>query len=946
MAPRTISCRVHARAWRLEQAADPHGAPAVWRKSDLVSVEIELQTPAAPGVATAAGRSELSQALADAGFPSLAAEVRAELEPGKQGLELVVTVVNVSPEEVPSGDPNLYEVVLAADVGPTESFLLDDLPDSFRYSREVPAYGVNGGVVVAETGAFVTSDLSDYEQPRPAFWDADSAGTQPDFSFSTLAADPLPTVKALVDAMQTWGGVYWAEAELERRAAEEGWSQETREAARSAGIDWLEEIKRVEGGLTLLKANPLVLRAFSLMNAAFAAAPGLRHAQWRPFQVGFMVGTLESLVEGSASRNVVDILRFPTGGGKTETYLGLLVTAAFLDRLNGKGQGVTGWARFPLRMLSLQQTQRFADVFAAAELLRRAEKLGGAPFAVGFLVGPGTPNDIKPNPNPGDPDPDDPDMPRRYQVLLHCPFCNGDQVEMRFDKAEWRLQHVCLQRDCPWRGPLPFFIVDQEIFRFLPTVVVGTLDKAAVISLQAAMRGLYSSPLGMCPNGHGYTYARRAKAPSGCLFPGCTARPVDLHQDAELFPPGIRIQDELHLLRDSLGAVDAHYEGLLDHLQASGGAAAKVLASSATIEGYRRQVDVLYRKDARVFPLPGPAAGHSFWASDTTGLARLYVGLAPRGTTIDYAADRATESLQRAVRRVLTEPEVVAAEALVDVAELPQLLSYYGTDVVYGSTLKDVEASARSFETQFDIQANSVTLTGRTPLEEVRAALERLVAPEPDFGSRIHLVAASSMLSHGVDVDRLNVMVMLGLPLATAEFIQTSSRVGRSVPGLVLVLHKIGRERDHKVFRTFRQFVANADRLVDAVPITRRSRRVLELTFPGLVMGRILGIHEPEALGKGLDALTTPSRFRTAITRLGLTEDAERAALESMLDATDALDEGLRLDIANYMRDFFREALDPVTTARFTSELLAKDTMRSLRDVEAQVPIYSRGGGR
>jgi len=945
-APRTISCGVSARAWKLEQAADPHGAPAVWKKGLPISVDVELPTPAAQGQVTAGGRPQLSQAFADAGFPGLGAEVRAELEPGKQGLELVVTVVNVSPEEIPSGDSNLYEVVLSADVGATAPFLLDDLPDSFRYSREVPAYGVNGGVSVTESGTFVTSDVAEYEQPRPSFWDEDAAGPPPDLSFASLAGDPRPAMKGLVDALHQWGGAYWSDEELERRAAQDYWSEETVGAARAAAAEWLEEIRRLEGGLALLNDNPLVLRAFSLMNAAFAAAPGIRHAQWRPFQAGFMLGSIDSLVRDSTSRSLVDILRFPTGGGKTETYLGLLVTAAFLDRLGGKGEGVSGWARFPLRMLSLQQTQRFADVFAAAELIREGEKLGGAPFSVGFLVGPGTPNDIKPIPGPGDPDPNDPEMPKRYQVLLHCPFCNGDKVEMRFDKASWRLEHVCPALDCPWRGPLPFFIVDQELFRFLPTVVVGTLDKAAVISLQAAMRGLYGAPLGRCPDGHGFTYAKRAKSPTGCLFPGCTARPIALQQADSLYPPGIRIQDELHLLRDSLGAVDAHYEGLLDHLQASAGTAAKVLASSATIEGYRRQVEVLYRKSARVFPLPGPVAGRSFWASDTAELARLFVGFAPRGTTLDYAADRATESLQRAVRRVLTEGELVAAEASVDQAELPSLLSYYGTDVIYGSTLKDVEASARSFETQFDIQANAVTLTGRTPLDDVRAALERLVTPEAEYEKRIHLVAASSMLSHGVDVDRLNAMVMLGLPLATAEFIQTSSRVGRSVPGLVLVLHKIGRERDHKVFRTFRQFVANADRLVDPVPITRRSRRVLELTFPGLVMGRILGVHEPEALRRGLDALTTPPRFRTAIARLGLTEDAERAVIEAILGATGPLDEGIRTDIATYMRDFFRAALDPVTTARFTSELLTKDVMRSLRDVEAQVPIYSRGGTR
>ena len=115
------------------------------------------------------------------------------------------------------------------------------------------------------------------------------------------------------------------------------------------------------------------------------------------------------------------------------------------------------------------------------------------------------------------------------------------------------------------------------------------------------------------------------------------------------------------------------------------------------------------------------------------------------------------------------------------------------------------------------------------------------------------------MLSHGVDIDRLNVMVMLGLPLATAEFIQTTSRVGRTHPGLVIVLHKIGRERDAAVYRTFPSFVAHADRLIDPVPITAKSRRVLELTFAGLEQGRMYGIHEPAAIAAGLRQLTTPA---------------------------------------------------------------------------------------
>jgi hypothetical protein len=871
------------------------------------------------------------------------------MEIGKQGPELIVSLVNTSPEEVPDVDTNFYEAWLEVDVGPTLPFVLDDLPDSFRYDRTVPAYGVNCGVRRTASSTFETTDLIRTDQPRPEYWDQETLGEAPELTFRRLALDPLPPLRSLLVAMRRWGERFWSEAERSRRAAADAWTPEMIDEARRAAGEFDDERARLEQGVRLLEEDENLLRSFKLMNLSFQRTVGLKHNAWRPFQIGFLLASLSALASrtNNPDLDTVDTLWFATGGGKTETYLGLVVTAAFLDRITGKRQGITAWARFPLRMLSLQQTQRFANVLAAAELVRQEDNIEGSVFSVGFLVGPGTPNRIPVEPRPGDPDANDPSMPREYQVLLRCPFCDSDDIDMRFDRGRWRLDHWCKNRSCPWNGPLPFHIVDDEIFRFLPTVVVGTLDKAANIALQAAMRGLYAAPLAMCPTaGHGFTYAPRSKTPNGCLVPRCTASPSSLSQDAALFPPRIRIQDELHLLRDSLGAVDSHYEGLLDQLQQSVGSRAKCVASSATIAGYREQVEVLYQKRGRLFPLPGPRATSSFWSKSSTRLARIFVGLAPRGVTLDYATDRSNEALQRAVRRALVEPATVAAAAGVAEASIPGLALFYGVDVVYGSTLRDVEAAARSFETQIPLDPiNSVALTGKTPLEDVREALRRLTDPEPQFDDRIHLVAASSMLSHGVDVDRLNVMVVLGLPLSTAEFIQTTSRVGRRYPGLVFVLHKIGRERDAKVFRSFGPFVQHADRLIDPVPITRRSRRVLELTFPGIFAARVLGIHEPLALSRRLRQLTTPATLRQAFARLPVLEADELRSLMDLLGIRlDPLAEGMRRDVTDYLREVFRQLNDPATTARFVSELLPSDPMRSLRDVEEQVPVFSRGG--
>jgi hypothetical protein len=709
-------------------------------------------------------------------------------------------------------------------------------------------------------------------------------------------------------------------------------------------------VARLAEGLRLLEGDDSVRRAFSLANRAFDVALSIRHTQWRPFQLGFVVSNLASIVDESADgeRHVVDTLWFATGGGKTETYLLYVLTAAFHDRLRGKTEGITSWGRFPLRMLSLQQTQRFADVLVAADRVRREERIRGA-FALGFLVGNnGTPNRIPTAPRAHEPDYRDPDMPARYQVLLRCPFCGSDQLTMAFDQARWALDHLCAAPGCHSGGrPIPFRIVDEEIYRSLPTVVIGTLDKAASVSMQAAMRGFYGAPAGRCSiQTHGYTYAPRSRTPNGCLFPGCTARSVALAQDPSLYAPTVRMQDELHLLRDSLGAVDAHYEALLDDLQAHDASHPKIIASSATLAGQEHQIRVLYRREGRSFPLPGPQAGRSLWSRETDSLARRFAGLAPRGVTLEYSTDQLTESLQQAVRRAVDDPASVAAEIGVDPGVVPLLVLTYGVDVVYGTNLKDVEAVARSFDSQIRLdRVNAATLTGRTPLEEVRATLARLTHPEPDFYDRIHLVAASSMLSHGVDIGGLNVMVMLGLPLSTAEFIQTTSRVGRTHPGLVLVLHKIGRERDAAVYRTFPSFVQHADRLLDPVPITSKSRRILELTFAGLESARLYGVHEPAALAAGLRQLTLPTAVRRAFSRLPVPEPAELNALIEMLAFRGPLDENLRRDLTEYIREFYRALNDPASTAQWVSDLFPTGKpMLSLRDVEQQAPVFSAGG--
>lgn len=948
--PCAVGIRVRpagALPWSFEVCASlrvwTRGEDKIWRKSAECRQCLTAYVSDESLEPSMLALNDLGEALAkETGVVGLAAEVRVDVERGRDGFpDCIVRLINTS--SVPpntSVDPNFYEVSLTAKVLRSVPFLLEALPDSFRYDRRIPAYGLNCGVSALPGGGVCTLPAVSAEIARPIYWTDEAP--EPDLTFETLASDPLPSLKLLVDCHSAWGARAWSKEALDTRAREGRWSDEMRQEAAREAEAFQSEADRMRDGLRLLEsADGLVLGAYQLMNRAIAHSSRGKYQGWRPFQVGFQLTALRAVLGEGVAGEPVDVLWFSTGGGKTETYLGLVVVAAVFDRMRGKLSGVTAWSRFPLRLLSLQQTQRFADAVAGAEIERRRAGLPGDPFSLGFFVGAGnTPNRIRPDPGVGEPDPFDENMPSAYSVLLECPFCFGP-LQMTFDHERWALQHRCINEKCPWPDDaLPFYIVDEEIYRFLPTVIVGTLDKVASLGIQGAMRGLVGAPWGLCSShGHGYTYAPRAERLNGCLVPGCRGVRQPLPQRTSLYRSTFRLQDELHLIRDSLGAVDSHYESLVDHLETHlSGGRSSILASSATLTGCERQTRMLYRRESRIFPRQGPEARNSFWTGDSSTVLRRYVALAPMGVTHEFAADRILTELQEAIRELNEHPARICDELGVDPALSPALVDLYGTNVVYGNTIRDLEASVRSLETQVPVgRLNVATLTGSTPFESVRSALQRLQSPEVDFFDRIHVVAASAMMSHGVDLDRLNVMVMLGQPLATAEFMQISARIGRRWPGLVIVLHRMARERDASLYRTFVPFVEQGDRFVEAIPVTRRSRRVLERTLPGLEMARLLMIHEERAGS----ALTTVAKLRAESTKGGFSKDVELDALIEMLGFAGPLDEGLRTTLQEWLDTFFRNLAFPSSTVRFPNDLSPTGRpMLSLRDVEEQSPVH------
>lgn len=938
--PIKFSAKVQFYLWLRERATGGEHTWQ-WRKSDALICEVQVLLDGWTGERTF-GSDLISASLKAIGAETLAAEVRVSVTLKTSDVQVVeVTFVNVGPEVEALADGRLFECSLTISGITRIPFELEALPDSFRFNRRVEAFGINCGAEV-EGGNLRTSDAPAKSRYRPRYWSASSPC--PDLKFETLAQSPVEPCEALLHAFGEWAKASWSEEALKKRAEDEHWSPAMIEEAELARRDFTSEQFRVASGVRYLKEDSALRTAFSAMNEAMKISAKGKYDSWRPFQIAFLLANLRSIVEPEKETDIVDIVWFATGGGKTETYLGLLITAAILDRMRGKLSGITAWSRFPLRMLSLQQTQRFANALAAAEIVRKGHELPGDPFSLGFLVGgSATPNRIKKESKRAIEDADKiSELVNPFRLLEVCPFCRNKGVTTKFDRRTWRLVHLCAVAGCASEGnPLPIFVIDDEIWRFLPTIVVGTLDKAANIARQTGMRGLVGFPWGMCSKpGHGYTYATRKEFPTGCLVPDCKGVAVKLPMEGRHYAPTFRLQDELHLLRDSLGAVDAHYEAALDGIQRQlTGSVPKILASSATLSGYKKQVDVLYNRSARVFPQPPPNDGAGFWTSDSSALMRRYIALAPRRLTVEFVVDRLIVTLQSSIRELLTSPDEICEKLRISPEFVPFLVDIYGTNVVYGNTLKDIDAVIRSADTQYsDLSppANVDSLTGRTGFDNIRAILDRLEHREPSFRDRIHIIAASSMMSHGVDIDRLNVMVMLALPLGVAEFIQATARVGRRWPAFVVVVPKMTRERDASVYRSFPEFISHGDRFVEPIPITRKSRQVLQRTIAGLEMARVQLIHEPEAHS----SLALVRAFNSFVKTNSKVLDDDLCSIARDLGFSDN-DELLNEELKQWFERFSRNLQEPPADTQFLSQISPTgDPMTSLRDVEEQAPIY------
>ena len=582
-----------------------------------------------------------------------------------------------------------------------------------------------------------------------------------------------------------------------------------------------EAAKRILQGVELLKNNDTAWEAFVYMNKAMliqrARSVWIKNGKktpepveddshkWRPFQIAFILMCLKGIAEPqseNSGRDLVDLLWFPTGGGKTEAYLGLIAFTVFHRRMtNADGGGVTALMRYTLRLLTIQQFERAAILICACEWLRKTtgNKFGSEQITIGLWVGgDSTPNKIADARTAINKLRSGEIVEKGNPVQVHsCPWCGNKLTHRNYWITSDNSAMVvsCKQRECFFKDSLPLALVDEDVYRIRPSLLIATADKFARMPWEEKTRSLFNF-----------------------------ATPTQPKQ----LPPELIIQDELHLISGPLGSLAGLYETAIDALATNEDVRPKVIASTATIRRAQDQAGKLFAREMRQFPPPGLDARDSFFAVESDPKEkgdRMYVGLMSPSTSH-------TTLLVRTYAAVL--------QAVSELAASDEIKDPYWTLVGYFNSLRVLGGARMQIEDDVVARMNLLAVRHKTHIRtdepviseltsnargsEIPVRLKQLSESYP-ANDAIDVVLATNMISVGVDVDRLGLMAVMGQPQSTSEYIQSTSRVGRQHPGLVLTLYNGARSRDRSHYESFVAYHSALYRQVESTSVTPFSPR-------------------------------------------------------------------------------------------------------------------------
>jgi hypothetical protein len=734
------------------------------------------------------------------------------------------------------------------------------------------------------------------------------------------AAEFQAKLQPLIDAYEAW-----IEAEAAKVTGLAEGLADFKEAAEAALADCRKTLSRIEDGLRLLGQDAKALEAFRFMNRAMwlqrtrsLYSEQIRRGQqpdfdkdidvpanrsWYPFQLAFILLNLPGVTRldhpdrGEDQEAIADLLFFPTGGGKTEAYLGLSAYAMGLRRLQGivggrsGDNGVAVLMRYTLRLLTIQQFQRATALLCACESIRREaiaqgdKRWGLTPLRIGLWVGiHTTPNwtddaaeaiiQLRGNQYGGVTT----GMGSPYQ-LTTCPWC-GSRIEpgrhldaKPYKQGPCRTLTYCgdtfgqclfSKRQAPEEG-LPVVVVDEEIYRRLPSMLIATVDKFAQMPWKGEVQMLFGQVDGYCER-HGFRSpeiedsSSHPRTPTGLP----AARTLD---QGPLRPPDLVIQDELHLISGPLGTLVGLYETAIDKLcswEVDGRAVRpKLVASTATIRNADAQVYKLFLRKVSVFPPHGLDIRDNFFSLQREPSeeypGRRYLGICARGRRLKAALIRvyvavlcAGQALYEKYGRAV-DPWLTLVGYFNSMRELGGMRRLVDDDVFTRAKKMDRRGLAqRAFSTGYLEE-----LTSRKRSDEIPQILDRLeavfdpqleakrkeLAKKGEFKSApkkpLDVLLATNMISVGVDVKRLGVMIVAGQPKAAAEYIQATSRIGRSKPGLVLTVYNWARPRDLSHYETFEHYHATFYKHVESLSVTPFAPGALSRGLAGLFVGLI-----------------------------------------------------------------------------------------------------------
>jgi hypothetical protein len=614
-------------------------------------------------------------------------------------------------------------------------------------------------------------------------------------------------------------------------------------------LDHLESLKnRFEEGIELLKTNKTALRAFQLLNTTFKQASG--YEGWRIFQIFFIVGLIPDIIDKTKRRGICEVLHVDTGGGKSEAYFGCVIFSAFWDRLTGKKLGTTAITKFPLRMLSVQQLQRIASLMIWAEKIRKNEGIEGEPFSVAYFVGSSedfprhTKNiikEIEASKKKG--------IEQKGKIIENCPLCKGDVI-LDFKENERYIVHRC--KSC--NEEFLLFYTDEEIYRFLPTFIISTVDKLAGIAMNRRLKNVFGGKIDQCPKGHGFIphndFCEVETTEGRCEETG------DLYEMDFETGPTLVIQDEMHLIREGFGTINSHFESLLETLQKKlSGYGFKNITMTATMTGAPEQIKHLYHKEINVFPgesIKERGVDDIFFEYELDENSnpveqRKLVGLKPNLRDNQFSSLLTLKYLSEFIKTVESDLPSFSKKHGFDGDKLGGILELYKNNLTYHNKKSDVHSMSYYLEAVVnsklkEYKIKSKVLTGDNTLDDIKELIHLVETyfSKPENKKRILSVFATSIVSHGVDISKWNFMIFQGMPRSTAEYIQALSRVGRKYPGAVFVWFYPNRARDLSYYQGFKEYHEILQHKVENVPLSRWAKLGLQQTFTSIFNAAIL----------------------------------------------------------------------------------------------------------